>query len=498
MHVVSATPTDPKRLRRVEADPAADECGGLLDGDPIAKGPVVPNLAALCNRLPGKYKRIPTYLEPLDKITRGGLQTNRIVAWGGAPGVTKTTLTLGIGREMAVRGVDTPKGTKPIVVAYAACDEPRDGLLSRLGQMYGISRASLEDEDTSVSAPAWAHVAQRLTELPNLLIFDPRTPGEPQTIDEIARLAFKQAAEQGGRLVLIIDSIQTAPFLTDLVYEGSDKTHAKIEARMKSLRYLALELDACVLAISELNRPSYKKGGKPDLSSFKQAGGIEYGADLAITMERIEDPHSFIVEATVHKNRMGDEAKFRLERNSRCLFEPIEMPLGDEKDQKFEARFRSEKALVAEAAERLLGLIAKSKAPITSRPALCKLLRPMRASVAEDAISLLLEEGRIRKTKKGYRPPYVDDDAQSELELPPAPELDKRTAVLDLIRDQPGIPRASMARRLRDRGVTMKNDALTLLLVELERSREVVNRPDAKGAFHFYLAGVPLPEEASA
>lgn len=470
---------------KYQHDAYPDECGGARDDEP--PGPALPNLAAICARLPGKYKRVPTYCEPLDRATRGGLQTNRVIAIGGPPGVTKTTWTLGMGREMAERGVDTPTGTKPLVVAFAATDEPRDGLLSRLGQMYGVARSSLEDEDVTISGPAWAHVAARLADLPNLMIFDTRVAGEPATIDQIAEIAAKRAQELGGRLVLMIDSIQTAPFLSDAHTDGDKE---RISARMRSLQRLAIQLDACVLFISELNRDAYKKGGKATLASFKESGAVEYVSDLAVTLERIPDPNAFVVEVTPHKNRLGDEnERFRLERNTRCLFEPVEIPMGVDTDEgkRSEVRFRSEKALVTEAAEKLLTLIVKTKKPPSSRDALIRLLRPLRRSIAQDAVSLLIDDGRIRKTKLGFRVAYESDETQAELELEGAPKLDKRAFVLELIRDQPGIARAVMARRLRDRGVTIKNDDLTLLLVELERAQLIRNEPDEKGAFHFHL-----------
>lgn len=367
---------------------------------------VAPDLAMLCARQPGRYKRIKTYCEDLDASCGGGIQTRRLVVIGGAPGVTKTGWTLAMCRSMALQGVETPDGHVPVFVAFVAADEPRDGLLSRLGQMEGESRGDLEDEDLSVSTMAWARACEGILRMPNLAIFDPRE--DDMSVERVLDWSVAQAKDRGARLVVVVDSIQVAAFDSDTSSDPKARESTlreKIERRIRTLRRFTIVHDAAVIAISELNRGAYQPGGEATLAAFKEAGGIEYGADLALTIHRVEtdDETEHVIEVTPQKNRMGGAGNlkpFRL-RRERCLFSHEPMPASDEADARDggiddEAVRRAEQAIV-------VGLIT-SHAPIYSRPDLAALAKT-RNAVAQRAISNLLVAGRVRCAGRGK--PYT-------------------------------------------------------------------------------------------
>jgi RecA/RadA recombinase len=363
----------------------------VLDKPLPPKGPApLPDMAALCRALPGRYKRVPTYCTPLDLATGGGMQTGRLMVIGGPPGVTKTGWALSMAYAMARNGVQTPDGHRPIVACFVASDERRDGLLSRLGQMEGLRRADLESEDLAVSGPAWTRIGDVLSDVPTLLIFDPRKD-EQRTVEDCAEAAQIRARSLSARLVVIVDSIQTAPCRTDEVHEDE---RPRLEARMKVLQAIADGADTCVIAISELSRVAYREGAKAGLDAFKGAGGIEYTCDVAVLLKRIpeeSDESGAVIEADIPKSRLGDPATFKMRRTVRCTFEPVgdtSAPFtGDASAALDESRI--ERLFVA-----VELAIVKSQKPVTSRGMLCDLVKGRRQDV-QRAVSRLVAMGRI-------------------------------------------------------------------------------------------------------
>jgi KaiC/GvpD/RAD55 family RecA-like ATPase len=360
-----------------------------------------PDMAAVCRSLPGKHKRIRTYCEPLDAATGAGFQTGRIIAIGGPPGVTKTGWALAMSYAMARLGVQTSTGQHEVHVHVFAADEPRDGLLSRLGQMEGVTRSDLEDEDPFVSRPAWELLATRLAAVPQLSIWDPRV--ERVTVEDVAAHAARRARADGARLVLVIDSIQQAPFACD---DPRASTRERVEARMRALRRISVEHDACIIAISELNRSAYSgREAKADLGSFKEAGGIEYTADLAMTLARVADPDLFLVQVTLHKSRFGDEPGFRLRRTPQCTFEVHSEPEAVDLDATVAEEARLEKLC-----NELVLALVRSKGPVTTRNDLVTMIRAKRQD-AQAAVSRLITSGRIEGGKgTPFRVSYATED----------------------------------------------------------------------------------------
>lgn len=375
-----ARPKDDERVSGVHVAPKETAAAEEL---------TAPDMAAICRSLPGKHKRIATYCDPLDAATGGGFQTGRIVVIGGPPGVTKTGWALAMGYTMARLGVYTSTGHHPVHVHVIAADEPRDGLLSRLGQMEGMSRSALDDEDVEVSKAAWEHTAACLARVPGLTIWDPRV--EPVRVEDVARCGAEAAKAAGARLVLIVDSIREAPFSCD---DPKVTLRERIDARMTALRRATLEHNACVIAISELHRGAYSgKEPKADLGSFKESGGIEYKADLALTMARVADPDFFLIAVTLHKSRLGDEPGFRLRRTAQCTFEVHREP-----DAVEIAEDIAEESKLEKICNELVLALVRAKGPVCTRKDMAALVKARKAD-AEAAVSRLITSGRIRGGK---------------------------------------------------------------------------------------------------
>ncbi len=337
-----------------------------VDADTVetnkSRGMVEPDMPAICRALPGKYKRVPTRCAPLDRLLRGGLQTSRLAILAGGPGVTKTGIATFLMLEMAQHG---SRGKHRMDVTYIAADEPRDGILSRVGQMFGQERWRLEDEDVNESGPAWEDVAIRLEPLSNMRVCDTREDGA--TVEEICALAVAKAKASNSRCVIFVDSIQAAKFACDVGETGEKSVKEKLDARMQALREVTVSHRATVIAISELNRGGYGNGKRAGLDSLKESGALEYGADVVIALERVSKKQSseLIVHATILKSRLGDLGEFRMRRVG-CKFEEIELPSDDEPERIAVYAERSEERVRATAG-RMMAYIRSNPGVISTQ-----------------------------------------------------------------------------------------------------------------------------------
>lgn len=332
----------------------------------------------------GKYRRIPTSIDALNDALGGGLQTFRLVAFGGAPGGSKTTLALDVARGIAAEG--------RAVVHFVAADEPREGVISRLAQMRGQRRADLEHESPETQTRALAAAADALRALDDrFVIWD--QDADRVSIEAVARDAKAHARELGLPLLFVIDSLHSARFESDATIGGDGSRKMTIDARMLVLRALR-DPNTCVLVISELNRGAYSgQGARPDLGSFKDSGGIEYQADAPFTIERVKDEPG-VIEVRAQKNRInaGAEAlaSFRLRRLPDCTFATLTRPSAESGAA---AKARAAAEALQEAKSDVLALLAGNP-QITTVVALAKELG-MRKALATDAVKELRREGRI-------------------------------------------------------------------------------------------------------
>jgi len=107
-----------------------------------------------------------------------------------------------------------------------------------------------------------------------------RVDFQPPTNEEDLRqrlLRFKQTLPPDRKLLIVIDSLQKLP--GPLV-----ERRATIDGWTRLFERLRFELDAVILTVSEIRRS--KDGFASGETAFKESGGIEYAADLALTMTR--------------------------------------------------------------------------------------------------------------------------------------------------------------------------------------------------------------------
>lgn len=239
--------------------------------------------------------RYTTGIPTIDRVTRGGFMKAKFAVVGGAPGAGKTALAMALAHKWLVEG---------FFVGVLAADEDADALLIRLGQLCGIDRDALEkgDHEARSELAAWCSSV-------NLLLVD----GDEGT-DTVESLSEElRDAAKGHPSVLMVDSIQTARSRTS--DEGNLDKRSKVGRVVAALKMAAKRDGHFVLATSELARGSYRSKKQAEnsnlLSSFKEAGEIEYGVTFAMGLVS-QSGSSGLVDAEIVKNRLGTKGELTL------------------------------------------------------------------------------------------------------------------------------------------------------------------------------------------
>lgn len=251
--------------------------------------------------------RLPTGFPTLDNAMRGGFMPARLNVIGGAPGAGKTSFIVQLAREYERKGHP---------VAILAADEEANALLVRWGQQDGLSRDALEMGDET----ALSRLATSLDDS-GLMLVD--ADEERATVNDVVEELARRSSQKTG--VLLVDSVQKArtrdPGQDTNARDKIDTTVAVLSAAAKQHRFL-------VIATSEVTRSSYAgyQRSVEDLAAFKESGGIEYAASVALVI-RCSPRAENLFEVTVPKNRHGAKTPFWLEFDTeRATFREVDAP----------------------------------------------------------------------------------------------------------------------------------------------------------------------------
>lgn len=224
----------------------------------------------------------PTGLRGLDRALDGGLRRG-VYVLGAISSLGKTTLTVQVADAIAEGGrgvlfVTIEQSAEEIVakslsrimrqtVGGVAGTVSTRTLMSRAGrQGFGPERAEAFDG-------ACLYYADRIA--PHLRILEgTRQP----RVSDVAEVVRAMREHDGEPPVVFIDYLQ-------LLAPDSDRLTEKqaTDRNMMALRQLARDERTTVFVISSLNRSSYS--GSISLDSFKESGGIEYGADVLLGLQ---------------------------------------------------------------------------------------------------------------------------------------------------------------------------------------------------------------------
>ena len=237
---------------------------------------------------------IPTGFTDLD-YKLSGLQPSDLILVAARPSMGKTAFVLNIAQYVALR--------KNYTTAIFSLEMSKEQLMNRLFSMesrvdsQALRTGNLSDSD-------WDKLVESVGIIGNSRMIIDDTPGI--TVSEMRSKCRKFKLEYGLDLV-IIDYLQ----LMSGGRRNSDNRQQEISDISRSLKALAREIGAPVIALSQLSRAVESRTDKrPMLSDLRESGAIEQDADVVMFIYRddyynpdTEDKN--IAEIIIAKQRNG-------------------------------------------------------------------------------------------------------------------------------------------------------------------------------------------------
>ena len=274
--------------------PSGKEVGQLLDeaesrimevGEKGQRGTqgfeaIQPVMARVFERIDHLYHQDPksdvtglsTGFVDLDKET-AGLQEGDLVVVAGRPSMGKTAFALNIAEHVAVND--------GIPVAIFSMEMGATQLAMRL--LGSLARVDQQNMRTGrLSDEEWSSLSTGMGKLHDAPIFIDETGGlNALELRSRARRIHRQCGKLG---LIIVDYIQLMSAST----EGENRA-TEVSEISRSLKSLAKELKAPVVALSQLNRALESRNEKrPLMSDLRESGAIEQDADVILFIYRDE------------------------------------------------------------------------------------------------------------------------------------------------------------------------------------------------------------------
>jgi len=241
----------------------------------------------------GGITGVETGFIDLDQRT-AGLQPSDLILVAARPSMGKTAFSLNI---IQTAGIKNKKS-----VAVFSLEMSKDQLVSRMlcaEAMIDSQKARtgmLEKDD-------WDRIAQSIPNITNSRIYIDDTPGI-NVMD--MRAKCRRLKMEKGLDLIMIDYLQ----LMSGVGDGSSRQQ-EISDISRSLKALAREMNAPVIALSQLSRAcEQRQDHRPMLSDLRESGAIEQDADVVMFLYRDEYYHpdtekKNVGEVIIAKQRNG-------------------------------------------------------------------------------------------------------------------------------------------------------------------------------------------------
>ncbi len=260
--------------------------------------PIADTLVQTFSELEKLYQKtaspgLATDFYDIDAMT-GGLQRSDLIIIAGRPSMGKTAFGLSLGLSVA-RKHNLP-------VAMFSLEMSKEQLVLRLL----ASEAEIDSNRLRTG-----HFSQHELEPLNIAMADLSTL--PIYMDDAANITVMQIRSQVRRLqsenkgemgLVLIDYLQ-------LMEGGGDNRVQELSKITRALKGLAREINAPVIALSQLSRAVESRNNKrPMMSDLRESGSIEQDADLIMMLYRDEyynpDTHDRgIAEINIVKHRNG-------------------------------------------------------------------------------------------------------------------------------------------------------------------------------------------------
>ena len=248
----------------------------------------------IASRTKGNVTGIATGFKDLDYQT-SGFQPSDLILIAARPSMGKTAFVLNIAQYMAFRSGET--------VAIFSLEMSKEQLVNRLFAMesrvdaQALRTGSLNDDE-------WDRLVEGVNTVGRSKLIIDDTPGI--SIGEMRTKCRKYKLEHGLKLV-IIDYLQ----LMSGSGKSSDNRQQEISEISRSLKAMARELEAPVIALSQLSRAVESRADhRPMLSDLRESGAIEQDADVVMFLYRDDyynkdSTAKNVAEVIVAKQRNG-------------------------------------------------------------------------------------------------------------------------------------------------------------------------------------------------
>jgi replicative DNA helicase len=267
---------------------------GFVEIEPLLTR-VVERINELFERAnPSDVTGVPTGFVDVDRIT-SGLQPGDLIIVAGRPSMGKTAFALNVGEHVAI--------DQGLPVAVFSMEMGAQQLALRMLSSVGrinqqrLRTGRLENDD-------WPKLSETIRRMQDAPLYIDETPAL-NSLELRARA--RRLARTCGRLgLIVVDYLQ----LMSASSMGENRA-TEISEISRSLKALAKELKAPVIALSQLNRSvEQRTDKKPVMSDLRESGAIEQDADLIIMIYREEvyepeTPRKGIADIIVTKQRNG-------------------------------------------------------------------------------------------------------------------------------------------------------------------------------------------------
>jgi replicative DNA helicase len=251
----------------------------------------------------GEITGVETGYTDLDNLLLG-LQPSNLVVVAGRPGTGKSSFALGAAANVAMTNrrpvmffsmeMGVLELTKRLLAAEARVDARR------------LQTGNIPEADWG----RLSHAVGRLAETPLYIDDNPHC-----TVMEMRAKARRAKSRHGDLGLIVVDYMQLMTPSTSRRLENRQVEVAEIS---RGLKILARELDAPVMALSQLNRQlEYRQDKRPMLADLRESGSLEQDSDVVLFIYRDEvyNPESEqrgTAEIIVAKHRNGPTGVTRL------------------------------------------------------------------------------------------------------------------------------------------------------------------------------------------
>ncbi len=220
---------------------------------------------------------LATDFTEFDRMT-SGLQKGELVIIAARPSMGKTALAINIAQNAAVNHAAT--------VAIFSLEMSKESLLRRmLASQAWVDQRRLQTG--FIAREDQVKLENALNQLVESRLFIDDTAGI--SLSEMRAKARRLRQNAGGLDLVVVDYLQlmsaTPPSAGGRRYENRTQ---EVSAISRGLKALAKDLDAPVLALSQLSRASERRGDdkRPLLSDLRESGSIEQDADVVAFIHR--------------------------------------------------------------------------------------------------------------------------------------------------------------------------------------------------------------------